>query len=144
MQPYSAEAVKLWCVSELARELIENTDTVTERNLSLLTHHAVKLTYWLWDVVKESTAFIASPKQGEQAAHAQKTQTPWWLSGKGFLRQHWGWGLQGTWIPSDWFIVNKQDCVLRVLIINLLVLTSLGSVCLQSTCSHHPPPGQGC
>ena len=69
--------------------------------------------------MKECTAFIASTKQGEQAAHAQKTQTPWWLSGKGLLRQHWWWGLQGTWIPSDWFIVKKQDGVLRVLIINL-------------------------
>ena len=144
MQPSSAVTVKLWCVSESARELIENTDAVTERNLSLLTHHAAKLTYWLWVVVKASTAFIASTKQGEQAVHAQKTQTPWWHSGKGFLRQHWGWGLQGAWIPSDWFIVKEQDGVLGVLIINLLVLTSLGSVHLQSTCSHHPLPGQDC
>ena len=29
--------------------------------------------------------YLQGTKQGEQAASAQKTQTPQWLSGKGFL-----------------------------------------------------------
>jgi len=35
-------------------------------------------------VVKESTAFIVSNKQGIWVDNVQKTQTPPWLSGKGF------------------------------------------------------------
>ena len=35
--------------------------------------------------MKESTAFIVGAKQGEWAAHAQKTQTPQWLSGEDFF-----------------------------------------------------------
>ena len=46
---------------------------------------AEKPIYWHQVVVKESTSFIAGTKQGERAAHAQKTLTPQWLSGKGFL-----------------------------------------------------------
>ena len=38
-------------------------------------------------MVQESEAFIAGAKQGVQVAGAQKTQTPQWLSGKGFQRQ---------------------------------------------------------
>ena len=54
MQPYRAVAFKLWFVSALARELIENTDAVTEPNLGPLTHHAAKPIYWHWVVVKYS------------------------------------------------------------------------------------------
>lgn len=45
MQPYRAVAIKLWCVLELARELIEDTDAVTEPNFGPLTHHAAKPIY---------------------------------------------------------------------------------------------------
>ena len=45
---------------------------------------AAKPIYWHQVVMEESTVFIAGTKQGEKAAHAQKTLTPWWLSGKGF------------------------------------------------------------
>ena len=31
----------------------------------------------------ECSIYIADTKQGEQAAHAQETQTPRWLSGEG-------------------------------------------------------------
>ena len=40
--------------------------------------------YWFCHTSTESTVFITGTKQGEWAAHAQKTWTAWWLSGKPF------------------------------------------------------------
>ena len=37
---------------------------------------------------------LQGTKQWERAAHTEKIQTPWWLSGKGFQRQYLGWGLK--------------------------------------------------
>ena len=46
--------------------------------------------YWYLVVVKESQCLLKGTKQGERAACAQKTQTPWWLSEKVFLKIVWG------------------------------------------------------
>ena len=65
-------------------------------------------------------------EQGVWAAHAQKTRTPQWLSGKGFQKQIWGGGrLQGVWPFSDWLVGGNRAP--GISIISLLVPTSLGS-----------------
>ena len=58
-------------------EVQEEHNSVTEPNLGPLAPNAAKLIYGHWVVVKENIASIA-----ECSACVQKTQTPWWLSGK--------------------------------------------------------------
>ena len=42
-------------------------------------------------------------KQGERATHAQKTQIPWWFSGKGFKGNIWGESCRGhDFILTGW------------------------------------------
>ena len=77
-------------------------------------------------------------KQGKQAGNAQKTQTPQGLLGKCFEKQYLGWGLQ----LMDFLLICWWWC-LEISVINLLVLTSLGSTYLWSACTHYPPPGGG-
>ena len=43
----------------------------------------------------------------------------------------------------DWLVVRQQGDVSRILTINLLDPSRLGSMCLWSACSHHTPPEQG-
>ena len=89
---------------------------------------------------KEITAFTVGAKQGEWAAHAQKTQTPWWLSGEDFFKGN-SWDEGCSWWTFFWLVVRWQRGVLEILIINLLVLSTLGSTCLWSASGHYPPPG---
>ena len=69
------------------RIIFKRLNIVTKLNLGQLACCTVKPIYWSQVVVKENLTFIAGAKQGGWAACAQKTWTPAWLSGKGFLRQ---------------------------------------------------------
>ena len=84
--------------------------------------HAVKPVYWCRVVVKESAAFVAAAKQGEQAAHVQMLWTPWWLQGRGCRGE--------DQLVHSSRIGWHQDDVSSI--INLLVSISLASLFLRS------------
>ena len=81
------------------------------------------------------------------ATKAKKSQNPCWLQEKEkFLKTTLGWGFQGLWsacvLFSHWLVLKQGD-IIEILIINLLILSSLGSKRFWSKCSHHPPSGWG-
>lgn len=78
-------------------------------DLGMLTQHTAKSVYWHWIVVNESTAFIANVKQGEWAVCTQKTWTPQWLFGEGFLKvtlQEWVAGCPRSFWIFFWLVVG--------------------------------------
>ena len=68
-----------------------STRAITLRSPDLLLNQIWICSYWI--VVKESAELIVGTKQGVWAVNAQNTWTPWWLSGKGFLKIGWWRGL---------------------------------------------------
>ena len=67
-------------------------------------------------------------KQGKQVAYSQRSQTPWWFSGKCFYRQCLSPGLKGVWCSSDWLLMRQTGSVLGIL--------NSARIC-------HPSPGWG-
>ena len=52
------------------------------------------------------SVYLQGAKQGKQAARVQKTRTPRWLSGKGFLRPTFGARVAARGLSSDWLVVR--------------------------------------
>ena len=60
----------------------EEAGFVTKPGLGSICLCMLKPIYWA--VIKENTVFIAGQQERRMGSTSQKTQTPQWLSGKGF------------------------------------------------------------
>ena len=105
---------------------------VTEPNLDSLAHKPI---YWHWVVMKGSAAFTAR--------YQARSPGSWCLTGLNFLKDFrvrfskigWGRGVVGCVISLWTFFSLVGDEGTGVNIITLLVLTSVGSVCLWAAYS---------
>ena len=117
------------CYRKLPHEEIRTTESLVGllwTKLGSVCPHTIKSIYWYQLVEKEGAVFAAGAKQGAQAASAQKTQTPQWLSGEGFERPGKGSGVVGC-VLSSWTIFWLIGDESGVNIISFLVPTCLGS-----------------